>query len=104
MTFSVHSPVSVSNMAMLCCLACRSTPTIFISASFFPSSFGWYHKSLLGSLRGRRTYVITYTQQWNLGIGHDFGHGWLCSMDYIGSRTIHIEQPVDMNYPAAFDR
>src|SRR6266536_4456120 len=39
MTFSVSSPVSVSNMAMLCCLACRSHPTIFISASFVPSLF-----------------------------------------------------------------
>ena len=28
-------------MAMLCCLACRSQPTIFISASFVPSLFGW---------------------------------------------------------------
>lgn len=45
-----------------------------------------------------------YTQQWNLGIEHDFGKGWLFSMDYIGSHTIHIEQPVDMNYPSAFDR
>src|SRR5262249_5675183 len=40
MTFSVNSPVSLSNMAMLCCLACRSHPTIFISASFVPSLFG----------------------------------------------------------------
>jgi Carboxypeptidase regulatory-like domain/TonB dependent receptor-like, beta-barrel len=50
------------------------------------------------------TFYNPYTQQWNLGIEHDFGKGWLFSMDYIGSHTIHIEQPVDMNYPSAFDR
>ena len=48
------------------------------------------------------TFYNPYTQQWNLGIEHDFGKGWLFSMDYIGSHTIHIEQPVDLNSPAGF--
>ena len=30
MVFSVNSPVSLSTIAMVCCLACRSQPTIFI--------------------------------------------------------------------------
>src|SRR6266487_584332 len=47
-------------MAMLCCLACRSQPTIFISASFVPSLFGWIPQSLLGPLWGRRRYDISY--------------------------------------------
>ncbi len=45
-----------------------------------------------------------YTQQWNLGFEHDLGGGWLFDMDYIGSHTIHIEQPVDLNSPSAFIR
>jgi hypothetical protein len=45
-----------------------------------------------------------YTQQWNLGFEHEIGQGWLFSMDYIGSHTIHIEQPVDLNSPAPFIR
>jgi len=45
-----------------------------------------------------------YTQQWNLGVEHDLGSGWLLSLDYIGSHTIHIEQPVDLNAPAPFIR
>ncbi|HUI85319.1 MAG TPA: TonB-dependent receptor [Candidatus Binatia bacterium] len=45
-----------------------------------------------------------YTQQWNLGFEHDLGSGWLLSLDYIGSHTIHIEQPVDLNAPAPFIR
>jgi hypothetical protein len=47
-------------MAMLCCLACRSQPTIFISASFAPSLFGWIPQSLLGRLWGRRRYDISH--------------------------------------------
>ena len=50
------------------------------------------------------TFYNPYTQQWNLGIEHDFGKGWLFSMDYIGSHTVHIEQPVDMNAPSQFVR
>ena len=45
-----------------------------------------------------------YTQQWNLGFEHDLGGGWLFAMDYIGSHTIHIEQPVDLNAPSPFIR
>jgi len=50
------------------------------------------------------TFYNPYTQQWNLGLEHEFGKGWLFSMDYIGSHTIHIEQPVDMNSPSGFTR
>src|SRR5258708_25572805 len=46
-------------MAMVCCLACSSQPTIFISASFVPSLFGWIPQSLLGPLWGRRRYDIS---------------------------------------------
>ena len=45
-----------------------------------------------------------YTQQWNFGFEHDLGSGWLFSMDYIGSHTVHIEQPVDLNSPSPFIR
>ncbi len=45
-----------------------------------------------------------YTQQWDLGFEHDLGNNWLLSLDYIGSHTIHIEQPVDLNAPSAFNR
>src|ERR1035438_154804 len=58
--FSVNSPVSVSTIAMVCCFACRSHPTIFISASSVPSLWVRHHKVILGSSRGRRRYVISY--------------------------------------------
>ncbi len=45
-----------------------------------------------------------YTQQWNLGIEQQLGRNWVLSMDYIGSHTIHIDQPIDLNSPAGFVR
>ena len=45
-----------------------------------------------------------YTQQWDFGIEHQFGRNWVFSMDYIGSHTIHIDQPIDLNSPAGFVR
>ncbi len=45
-----------------------------------------------------------YTQQWDFGIEHQFGKSWVLSMDYIGSHTIHINQPIDLNSPSAFVR
>ena len=45
-----------------------------------------------------------YTQQWDFGIEHQFGRNWVFSMDYIGSHTIHIDQPIDLNSPSGFVR
>src|SRR5579864_8235831 len=44
----MNSPVSVSTMAIVCCFACRSHPTIFISASFVPSLLVGYRKVYSG--------------------------------------------------------
>src|ERR1700730_6043563 len=46
--FSMNSPVAVSTMAIVCCLACRSHPTILISASFVPSFLVGYRKVYSG--------------------------------------------------------
>lgn len=45
-----------------------------------------------------------YTQQWDLGIERQIAKGWVFSMDYIGSHTIHINQPIDLNSPSGFIR
>src|ERR1700758_5531889 len=44
-------------MAMVCCLACRSQPTIFISASFVPSLLVGYRK--VYSVRCEADVVMT---------------------------------------------
>ncbi len=45
-----------------------------------------------------------YTQQWNLGIEQQLARNWILSLDYIGSHTIHINQPIDLNSPSGFVR
>lgn len=45
-----------------------------------------------------------YTQQWDFGIEQQISRNWVFSMDYIGSHTIHINQPIDLNSPAGFVR
>jgi hypothetical protein len=44
--FSSSSAVSVSNIAIVCCRACRSHPIIRISASFDPSSVRSGHRTV----------------------------------------------------------
>jgi hypothetical protein len=48
--------------------------------------------------------VNPYTQQWNFGVEQQLGKNWVLSMDYIGSHTINLEQPIDLNAPAPFIR
>ncbi len=42
------------------------------------------------------------TQQWSLGIEREIAKGWIASISYVGSHTVHIERPVDLNAPASF--
>jgi len=49
--FSSSSPVSLSNIAIVCCRACRSHPIIFISASFDPSSVRLGHRTVYSARR-----------------------------------------------------
>lgn len=48
--------------------------------------------------------VNPYTQQWNFGVEQQLGNNWVLSIDYIGSHTINIDQPIDLNSPAQFVR
>ena len=57
--FSTTSPVSRSNIAIVCWAACKSHPIIFISASFDPSAVSVDTHSLLRPSRGRRRYDIS---------------------------------------------
>jgi hypothetical protein len=45
-----------------------------------------------------------YTQQWNFGVEQQLSRNWVLTMDYIGSHTIHINQPIDLNSPSGFTR
>lgn len=45
-----------------------------------------------------------YTQQWTLGVQHELAAGWVTSADYVGSHTIRINRPLDVDPPAPFIR
>lgn len=45
-----------------------------------------------------------YTEQWTFGIEHELHRDWVLAADYVGSHTIHINRPLDVDTPSAFPR
>ncbi|HEY7402046.1 MAG TPA: TonB-dependent receptor [Candidatus Angelobacter sp.] len=45
-----------------------------------------------------------YSQQWTLGVERQLGHNWVLSVDYVGSHTIKVVRPLDVDAPAPFTR
>src|SRR5215813_5997435 len=45
-----------------------------------------------------------YSEQWTLGVEHQLGSGWVLSMDYLGSHTVHVVRPLDVDSPTSFIR
>ena len=45
-----------------------------------------------------------YNQQWTFGIERQLRSGWVLATDYVGSHTLRIVRPLDLDPPAAFIR
>jgi hypothetical protein len=45
-----------------------------------------------------------YTEQWTLGAQRELAQGWVLSVDYLGSHTIRINRPLDVDPPTPFIR
>jgi len=45
-----------------------------------------------------------YSQQWTLGVEHQLGNGWVLAVDYLGSYTVHVVRPLDVDPPTPFIR
>jgi hypothetical protein len=45
-----------------------------------------------------------YNEQWTFGIERQLAPGWVLATDYVGSHTLHIVRPLDLDPPAAFIR
>lgn len=45
-----------------------------------------------------------YSQQWTLGVERQIVKGWVLSVDYVGSHTVKIVRPLDVDPPASFVR
>lgn len=45
-----------------------------------------------------------YSQQWTAGVERKLASGWVLRMDYVGSHTLRINRPLDVDPPAPFVR
>jgi hypothetical protein len=64
-------------------------------SQFFPTSvLVGYQNALLSP----------YTEQWTIGIERQLKAEWVLAVDYVGSHTLRINRPLDVNPPASFVR
>lgn len=45
-----------------------------------------------------------YSEQWSGGVEHRLGRDWVLSVDYVGTHTLKINRPLDVDAPAPFIR
>ncbi len=62
---------------------------------YFPTS------TLLGY---QNALLSPYTEQWTLGVQRQLKQGWVLSVDYVGSHTLRINRPLDVDPPTSFVR
>jgi hypothetical protein len=62
---------------------------------FFPTS------TLLGY---QNALLSPYTEQWTIGVERQLRPGWVLNVDYVGSHTLRINRPLDVDPPASFVR
>jgi hypothetical protein len=71
-----------------------------------PGMSAYYDQFLPTSvLQGYQNELLNpYSQQWTFGIERQLAPSWVLSMDYVGSRTIKINRPLDVDAPTSFVR
>ncbi|HTQ61470.1 MAG TPA: carboxypeptidase regulatory-like domain-containing protein [Candidatus Solibacter sp.] len=45
-----------------------------------------------------------YSEQWTLGVERRIAKGWVLGVDYVGSHTVHVVRPLDVDPPTPFVR
>jgi hypothetical protein len=45
-----------------------------------------------------------YSQQWTMGIEREVAPGWVLSLDYVGSHSLKVVRPLDVDPPTSFIR
>ena len=59
----------------------------------------------ISKLRGYPSRLLNpSTRQWNLGLERTIARSWQLRLDYVGSHTLDINRPLDLNAPAPFLR
>lgn len=97
-------PASVSEVPLPAFPAGAVAPvrTIYIR----PGRAAYYNQFLpVADLIGYPGALLNpYSQQWTFGIERRIARGWVLSVDYVGSHTVHVVRPLDVDPPAAFVR
>ena len=59
----------------------------------------------VSTLNGYQTGLYSpYSEQWSFGVQQKVAKGWVLSVDYIGSHTLKINRPLDLDAPTPFIR
>lgn len=71
-----------------------------------PGRAAYYDQFLpTSTLVGYQNALLSpYTQQWTFGVEHELAPQWVLATDYVGSHTVRIVRPLDVNPPAPFVR
>ncbi|HLJ79115.1 MAG TPA: carboxypeptidase regulatory-like domain-containing protein [Acidobacteriaceae bacterium] len=71
-----------------------------------PGRAAYYNQSLPTNtlLNYPAALLNPYNEQWTLGIERQLAPGWVLATDYLGSHTLHIVRPLDLDPPASFLR
>lgn len=71
-----------------------------------PGRADYYDQFLpISTLIGYQDALLNpYSQQWTLGIERELAKDWVLTLDYVGSRTIKINRPLDVNPPTSLVR
>jgi hypothetical protein len=72
----------------------RPGESTYLSQFFPPSTLIGYQNALLSP----------YTGQWTIGVEREVKPGWVLDVDYVGSHTLRINRPLDVDPPTSFLR
>jgi len=71
-----------------------------------PGRSSYYDQFLpTSTLIGYQNALLSpYTEQWTVGVEQALAPNWVLSLDYVGSHTVKINRPLDVDAPASFVR
>jgi Carboxypeptidase regulatory-like domain/TonB dependent receptor len=71
-----------------------------------PGRSSYYDQFLpTSTLVGYQNALLSpYTEQWTLGVEQALAPDWILTLDYVGSHTVKINRPLDVDLPAPFVR
>jgi len=71
-----------------------------------PGRSAYYNQFFpVGDLIGYPDALLNpYSEQWTFGVERQLGRGWVLSVDYVGSHTVRVVRPLDVDPPTPFIR